>query len=118
MVNRKKIENKERLIHILEAIDEIFFFTSSLTLEQFLEDRKTKLAIEKLFEIIGEAAYKIDKKFKDSYPDVEWNSMETTRHILVHNYYEVSAEILWNAKELYLKDLKMNIKKIVNELEK
>jgi uncharacterized protein with HEPN domain len=43
--------------------------------------------------------------------------METTRHILVHNYYEVSAEILWNAKELYLKDLKMNIKKIVEDLE-
>lgn len=117
MANRRKLENKERLIHILEAIDEIFFFTKDINLEEFLEDRKTKLAIEKLFEIIGEAAYKIDKEFKDSYPNIEWTAMETTRHILVHNYYEVSSEILWNAKELYLNNLKKSIKEIIENLD-
>ena len=116
MAKRKLPENKERLHHILKAIDEIFLFTEGITLEAFKSDRKTLLAIEKLFEIIGEAAYKIDKDFKLKYPDIDWSAIEGTRHILVHNYYEVSTEIFWNAKDLFLEDLKKDINSILEDL--
>jgi uncharacterized protein with HEPN domain len=116
MGKKRLPENKERLSHIIKAIDEIFSFTKGMTLDGFKSDRKTLLAVEKLFEIIGEAAYKIDKEFKDNHPNIEWAAIEGTRHILVHNYYEVAPEILWNAKDLYLKDLKKDINKILSGL--
>lgn len=116
MAKRRVPEIKERLTHILKAIDEIFLFTDDMDFAAFSKDRKTMLAIEKLFEIIGEAAYKIDKEFKESHPEIEWAAMEGTRHILVHNYYEVMPKILWDAKELYLPDLRKKIQKAYREL--
>ena len=106
----------ERLGHILQAIDDIYDFTATQRFEDFVEDRKTRLAVEKSFEIIGEATYKLPSDFKEAHDRIEWKQMETTRHILVHNYYEVAPEILWNAKEVYLEDLRKKIISIVNML--
>lgn len=112
MAKRKVPEIAERLNHIIQAIDDIFEFTENATYDDFAKDKKTRLAVEKLFEIIGEATYKLPPEFKEKHSGVEWNQMETTRHILVHNYYEVLPEILWNVKEVYLSDLRKKIAKI------
>ncbi|WP_168040098.1 HepT-like ribonuclease domain-containing protein [Neolewinella antarctica] len=80
------------------------------------KDKKTRLAVEKSFEIIGEATHKLSTEFKDNHPQVEWKQIETTRHILVHNYYEVLPDILWNVKEVYLADLRSKIAAILIEL--
>ncbi|MBC6996295.1 DUF86 domain-containing protein [Neolewinella lacunae] len=113
MGKRQKPEIQERLSHILAAIDDIFAFTSDMDFEDFVEDRKTRLAVEKLFEIIGEATYQLPADFKLAHREVEWKQMETTRHILVHNYYAVIPSILWNAKEVYLTDLHEKIRKLL-----
>ena len=86
-------------------------------MQQRPEDRKTKLAVEKSFEIIGEATYKLPTAFKNKHSQIEWKQMETTRHILVRNYYEVSPEILWNIKEVYLSELRTKIGSLLQKLE-
>jgi uncharacterized protein with HEPN domain len=116
MAKRSIPEIKERIGHIINAIDEIFLFTEDMTYETFKDDRKTRLAVEKLFEIIGEASFKINKDFKRRYADVEWKEMEGTRHILVHNYYEVIPKVLWDVKEVYLLDLSKKLKSIYQEI--
>jgi len=116
MAKRKQPAREERLTHILAAIEDIFLFTEHLSFEEFLADRKTRLAVEKLFEIIGEASYKIDLDFKVTHPDVEWEQMEKTRHILVHNYYEIVPKILWDIRILYLPDLHAKLRRILADM--
>ena len=113
----KEPEIIERLAHIVTAIGDVFDFTGAMDFEMFIEDRKTKLAVEKAFEIIGEATYKLPKEFKARHKGIEWRQMETTRHILVHNYYEVLPEILWNVKEVYLTDLRTKVERLIKTLE-
>lgn len=52
-----------------------------------------------MVEIIGEAAYMISKEFKETHKELPWRQIEGIRHILVHGYYTVSAEVLWDVIE-------------------
>ena len=106
---------RQRVEHIRVAIDKILLFTKGTTLEEFTEDEVTQLAVIKLFEIIGEAAYKIDSTFKKEHGQIEWRKIEGLRHILVHEYYRVHPTILWNTKNLYLPDLRVAIEHLLEE---
>lgn len=105
MAKRKLPTRRQRLEHINEAIDKVVLFTEDISYEDFYKDEVKQLAIIKLFEIIGEAAYHLDKEFKQENDYIEWAKMEGLRHILVHEYYRIDIEILWNTKELFLNDL-------------
>ncbi|MEM9888694.1 MAG: HepT-like ribonuclease domain-containing protein [Bacteroidota bacterium] len=105
MAKGQVLSTKERLEHINEAIDKVLHFTDDMSYEDFFEDEVIQLAIIKLFEIIGEASYQLDNEYKAKNPHIEWSKMEGLRHILVHEYYRVDIEILWNTKELFLNDL-------------
>ncbi|MEL6944593.1 MAG: HepT-like ribonuclease domain-containing protein, partial [Bacteroidota bacterium] len=105
MAKRKLPTRRQRLEHINEAIDKLLSFTEDVDYEEFHQDEIKQLAIIKLFEIIGEATYHLDKEFKKENDHIEWAKMEGLRHILVHEYYRVDIEILWNTKELFLNDL-------------
>jgi uncharacterized protein with HEPN domain len=99
------------------ATDEIFEYTQGLNFEQFAADRRTQLAIVKLYEIIGEAAYKMDPDVKTAFPAIEWSEMARMRHLLVHNYYEIRLRILWDTKDMYLPSLRDKINMLIQELE-
>ena len=105
MAKRKIPSTKERLQHINEAIDKVLLFTKDISYEDFFEDEIKQLAIIKLFEIIGEASYQLEKAYKAENMHIEWAKMEGLRHILVHEYYRVDIEILWNTKEFFLHEL-------------
>lgn len=49
-----------------------------------------------MVEIIGEAAYMISKEFKETHPQLPWRQIEGMRHILVHGYFSISEEVLWD----------------------
>lgn len=65
------------------------------TLEEVKEDPILFFGLAKLIEIIGEAAYKLTKEFKDEHPELPWKAIVGMRHIMVHDYYTMSAETIW-----------------------
>lgn len=105
----------DRLYHIKEAIAKIFAFTEDMNYEQFHEDELRQLAVIKLFEIIGEASYKIDTTYKQTHSQIEWSKLEGLRHVLVHDYYRIDSAILWNTKEFFLDDLRRSIEELIEE---
>ncbi len=115
MAKNEKPALKERLKHISEAIDRIIRFTADMKYEQFIDDDRTQLAVIKLFEIIGEASYQITNDYKKVNPHIEWKNMEGLRHVLVHDYYKIDSETLWNTKEIFLTELKIKIDKLIDE---
>lgn len=92
---REKPKDKTRLLHMLEAIDNIFEFIRGITFEEYKSNRMLRFAVIKNLEIIGEAAYLLTKDFRGNNPDIEWNAVIGMRHVLVHGYYRIKDEIVW-----------------------
>lgn len=113
---REKPKDRTRLLHILEAIDNLFEFTNELSFEEYEANKVLRFAVIKNLEIVGEAAYLLTKEFKAEHPEVEWEGFIYMRHVLVHGYYQIKDEIVWatirtdlqplrEKVELYLKTL-------------
>lgn len=102
---------------MLASIKRINRFTEGMSVQEFLSDEVMQYAIIKNFEIIGEAAYHLPAEFRQHYPEIEWKKIMSFRHILVHDYYNINLEIVWNAKENKLGSLKKQINSILDEEE-
>jgi uncharacterized protein with HEPN domain len=104
--------DRERLLDILEAIDRINAHKADRKLE-FDSDELLQIWFVHHLQIIGEAAYRISDKTRTQYPDVPWGQMIGMRHILVHGYFDIDLEIVWNAAQVNLIQLKEQISTIL-----
>jgi len=84
-----------RLWDMLDAARTAIEFTHDLRFEAFLNDRKTRNAVERNLEIVGEAARGISQETRDNYPEIPWRSIIGLRNVIVHEYGEVRHENLW-----------------------
>ena len=62
---------------------------------RYLADRTVQLAVERLIEIIGEAARRVSHEFRDSHPEIPWRGIIFQRHVLAHEYGEIKQERMW-----------------------
>jgi len=68
-------------------------------------------------EIIGEAVYMLTKEYRVSHPEVEWNVIEHMRHVLVHGYYTIDPEQLWDTLQNDIPELKPKIEQLLIDIE-
>jgi uncharacterized protein with HEPN domain len=94
---------------ILEAISNIKDFTRGITFDMYLVDLKTKHAVERNFEIIGEAVARIDKPFRDKYPFVDWREVKDFRDFVIHDYFGIDDTIVWDIIHSNLDQLENDI---------
>jgi len=85
-----------RLWDMLDAARAVVEFTDGLRFEDFLNDRKTRSAVERNLEIIGEAARRVSQGTRDNHAEVLWRSMIGLRNVLAHEYGDIRYEILWS----------------------
>jgi uncharacterized protein with HEPN domain len=81
---------------ILNSIEKIERYTSGIIFEDFCKNEMMIDAIIRNLEIIGEAIRNIPKEVKDKYPEVEWREAVGFRNILIHNYFGVDLEAIWD----------------------
>ena len=112
---RERIKDKDRLQHILEAIDVLQGGAQKYSLEQIEKDSILYFGFVKQVEIIGEAVYMLTKEFRESHPDIEWDAIEGMRHVLVHGYYEISPDKVWNVIEKDLPILRPKIQDLLGK---
>ena len=94
---------------ILTAIGRIDRYTRGLTHEAFLSDEKTIDAVVRNLEIIGEAARRIPASFAAAYPDIPWQQMAGLRNRIVHDYFGLDLEIIWQIIQGDLPQLKVRL---------
>ena len=114
---RERIRDKERLVHILTAIDNLLNGSERYTIEQAEKDVIVFFGFVKQLEIIGEATYKLTKEFRDAHPQTPWNKMEGMRHVLVHGYYLISPAKVWMVIQNDLPALRPQIEQYIKEEE-
>ncbi len=87
---------------IWDAIERIERYTQALTQDGFVDDDKTSDAVVRNLEIIGEAANRLPEEFVTKYSEIEWPKIVGLRHRIVHDYFGVDLNIIW---EILQKDL-------------
>lgn len=88
--------NRELIKHILDEIDFILEQTSFKSKESAITDPVLSRALIRSLEIIGEASSKLDDDFRALYPQIEWRKIINTRNKLIHDYFGVDYDIVWD----------------------
>lgn len=112
----KKPIDLDRLRHIIDAIEKIERYLKDTSLEKFIRDEVKVDAVVRNLEIVGEAAASLTREIKSQYPDVEWRFATAARNRLIHGYFDVDPEIVWDTTQNNLPKLKSDILIIVGEL--
>src|SRR4030043_490535 len=100
---------------ILDAINSIQNYTQDMNYNQFLRDRKTRDAVVRNLEVIGEAIKSLPEDFRLHYPTVNWRGFAEMRDKLIHQYFGVDWEIVWKTLQKTIPDLKKQITIIIHE---
>lgn len=103
------------LIHIHVECVFILKHTSNRTQQEILDNEVYFRAIVRSVEIIGEATKKVDPDFKLKHPHIEWKQMAATRDVLIHNYFGIDNDILWNIVTTRIPDLEFFLAQIITE---
>ena len=106
-----------RLRHILEAIEEIETYLRDVAFDEFLNTRMMQFACIKQLEIIGEAANRLSNGLQKENSDVDWAEIIGMRNLLVHDYFGIDLQIIWEIIHLDIPDFKDKIMRILQQLE-
>jgi uncharacterized protein with HEPN domain len=107
--------NLELLRHIKEEVDFILQYTQAKTKDEVVDDAVLCRAIIRSLEIIGEASKKLDEEFRSSHPQIEWKKMAGTRDRVIHHYFGIDYDIIWDIIENKLPDLQERVEEILDE---
>ncbi len=100
---------------ILVSIGKIQRYTAGLSQKVLFEDEKTLDAVVRNLEIIGEAAKKIPARIRTKYPSAKWKKIAGMREILIHEYFGIDSEIIWDIIQNKLPVLEIESKRILSE---
>lgn len=116
MSERKEERNiGDYLNDIMEMIADIRDFTKGMSYEDLDDDRKTLFAVIRCLEVLGEAVKKIPENIKNEYPEIPWQEIAGMRDKLIHEYFGVDIETIWDTIQEDLSPLQEAIEKIIKK---
>jgi uncharacterized protein with HEPN domain len=89
-------EPRDYLRHILVEVDYLISRSEGLSFEAFSADETLRRAFVRSLEVIGEAVKKVPGEFRAAHPAVEWRAMAGMRDRLIHDYFGVDFELVWD----------------------
>lgn len=111
-------QNLPFLKHILDEINFLLSETDKLAYENFISNELLKRGCTRSFEIIGEAVKNLSDEFKDDYKDIDWKKIAGMRDKIIHYYFGVNYNIVWQTIKDKLPGLKEKIESIIKKIEK
>jgi len=104
-----------RLRHMLDAAEEAMTFASGRSRDDLDTDRQLTLSLVKEVEIIGEAAYQLLPETRGALPEIPWEDIIGMRRRLVHAYFDVNLDVLWQTVQKDLPALASILNSVISE---
>ncbi|MDP3150230.1 MAG: DUF86 domain-containing protein [Ignavibacteria bacterium] len=111
-------EDRIRILHMIDAAEEALSFVDDVDKKIFSQSRILILSVIKDIEIIGEAASKISEETKLKYSEIPWKDIVGMRNRLIHGYFDVNINLVWNTTKNNLPPLIKFLKEIITEKNK
>ncbi len=89
---KEKLGDRQRLLHIFDAIEEIESYIQDSNQNEFDNKSMIRFATIKQLEIIGEAVNHLSAQIRDNNPDVDWKSIIGLRNITIHEYFSIDTD--------------------------
>ena len=100
------------LLHILDAIKDIECFLGNISRDEFFKNKEKQYAVIKALEIIGEATKQIHPILRKQHPEIPWTDMMKMRDKLIHAYFGIKVELVWETIKSDLPKLKQQLSKV------
>jgi|SRR3989344_759489 len=107
---------KVYLDDILISIEKIEKYTKGVSYKEFSQNSLISDGVIRNLEVIGEAVKKLSVDLKKKYPDVEWKKIAGLRDILIHEYFGIDLNIVWDIIINKIPKLKNSIKEVMKNL--
>jgi len=111
-------KDKAYLQHILDAISDIEKFIENVTQYEFSKNKEKQYAVLRALEIVGEATKNLSKELRAKYREIPWRDIAGMRNKLIHEYFGVKLELVWETVKDRLPQLKKQIRKILDQINK
>jgi uncharacterized protein with HEPN domain len=105
-------EYRDYLKDILDSFNDIALFVDNMSFDTFNHDKKTIYAVVRCIEVIGEASKKIPRAIREKYPAIPWIQMSGMMDKMVHGYFEVDVNILWQTVKEDIPSLKLFVQSL------
>jgi len=106
---------RDYLNDMAEMLTDIQKFTYGISFEEFQYDRKTIYAVVRAFEVLGEAAKHIPDSTRQQYIDVPWATISSFRNKLIHEYFAINLEIVWDTIQHDVPELQALLTPVIKE---
>lgn len=108
------INDSVRLKHIRDAAEEAVALCQGRTRQDLDTDRMLNLSLVRLLEIIGEAANGISDELKETHSHIPWHQMTSMRNRLIHGYFDVNLDVVWQTVKNDLPSLVQQVKNMLS----
>ena len=102
---RREKADTAYLWDMLDAAKSAVEYTSGKTFEQYIQGPMLRHAVERVVEIIGEAARNVSDEFRTQHPEIPWKQIVAQRHIVAHEYDDLQDNLIWTVATQHAADL-------------
>ena len=113
---REPRKDKQRLEHIIAAIERIERYVKDKTFKDLLSDDMMFYAVVKNIEMMGEAANMLTLEFQNTHTETPWKMVKGMRNYIVHEYFQIDNVVVWDVVTKELKPLREQIEKYLTEI--